>query len=453
MMKISKKYLNIKLILTMIVLVMIVGLMTGCSSSNKKSKIVAGSSILPIYNKTNSGTDKTNSNEIKMTGVLTYLDTANLKMNFADVESGNEYEVNYTGGTDIKNKYQSIIASSQMLLGDVYDIVCNKSGKALTIYETSDVWEKSGITNFGVNDSSRIMTIGSSDYKYTNGTVVIANGSKINANEIMSQDVVTVRGNGKTVYSVSVDKGHGYIKFSGYSAFIGGYVDIGTKLILPLSENMVVTAPEGEYKITMQLGKLQGSKTIVIERNKDITVDFSEYKAEVVQTGTILFSVTPSGAVMYIDGSQVNYSDEIPLDYGRHTVVLKANNYTTYTETFIVKAAYEKKIIDMVSTSSTSTSTNSTSSTKSTTTTAANLTSGYVVNIKSPEGAAVYVDSVYIGIAPVSFNKSAGNKVVSFSKSGCTTKSYTIAITNSTGDLNYSFPDMEAETSTTSSSK
>jgi len=448
-MKISKDHLNIKdkkSAVILLVLIMAVGLMAGCSSSSKQSTIIPGSSILPIYNKTNSSTNVSNSNEIKMTGVLTYLDATNLKMHFVDVDSGSEYEVNYTGGTDIQNKHQSIIASSQMSLGDVFNVVCNKSGKALTIYESSDVWENSGITNFGVNEPSLIMTIGSINYKYTSNTVTLSNNSKIKPTQIMSQDVVTVRGVGKTVYSVTVDKGHGYVKFSGYSAFVGGYVDIGTKLILLVTDNMVVTAPEGEYKIAMQLGNLQGSKTVVIQRDKDITVDFSEYKAEVVKTGAVLFSVTPLNAVIYIDGTQVDYSKELQLNYGSHTVVLKANNYTTYNETFIVNSVYEKKIIDMVSTS-----TSSTSSTKSATT--ANLTSGYVVNVKLPEGAAVYVDSVYIGIAPVSFTKTSGNKVISFTKAGCATKSYTISIANAAGDLNYSFPEMEAETTSTSATK
>ena len=444
-MKISKDHFNIKdikLVVISLVFVMAVGLMAGCSSSSKQSVAVPGSAILPIYNKSNSSTEISNTNEIKMTGVFTYFDANNQKMHFVDVESGSEYEVNYTGGTDIQNKHQSIISSSQMILGDVFDIVCNKSGKALSIYESSDVWENSGITNFGVNEASLIMTIGTTNYKYTANTVALSNNSKISPTQIMSQDVVTVRGVGSSIYSVTVDKGHGYVKFSGYSAFVGGYVDIGTKLILRVTDNMVVTAPEGEYKVAMQLGSLKGSKTVVIQRDKDITVDFSEYKAEVVKTGAILFSVTPSNAVIYIDGSQVDYSQELQLNYGSHTLVMKANNYTTYNETFIVNSVYEKKIIDMVSTSTTSTSATNT-------TTTANLTSGYAVNIKLPEGAAVYVDSVYIGIAPVSFTKSSGNKVISFTKAGCATKSYTISIANAAGDLNYSFPDMEAETATT----
>lgn len=431
-----------KFVVMVLMLTLAVGLISGCSSSKKKSSVVSGSSILPIANRTTASTEKTNSNEIKMTGILTYINTSDLIMYFADVESGDEYKVNYTGGTDIQNKYKSVISASRMILGDIYDIKCNKSGKALSIYESSTFWENSGVTDLSVNEPTRSMTIGATSYSYTDDTVVLSAGNKISATEIMDEDVVTVRGNSKTVYSVTVDKGHGYISFTGCSAFLGGYVDIGTKMILTVSEGMIVTAPEGTYKVTMQLGDLQGSKTVVVSRNKDIAVDFSEFKVAAVQMGAVLFSLTPSSAVMYIDGTQVDYSQELQLAYGSHKVVLKANNYTTYTETFIVKQAYEKKIIDMA--------TSSTSSTKSSTTstTATDLTSGYVVNVKAPTGAAIYVDSVYIGIAPVSFNKSSGNKVITMTQVGFATKSYTIAIANATGDLNYSFPDMESETQT-----
>lgn len=439
--------IGIKYIAMVLILAMMVGLFAGCSSSEKKSSVVPGSSILPIANKTSASTEKTNGTQIKMTGVLTYLDASMMTMHFVDIDSGDEYKVDFTGGTDIKNKYKSVISSSRMSLGDIYDVVCNKSGKAISIYESTAAWENSGVSDLGVNEPLRTMTIGATNYKYTDDTVIISAGSKISATEIMSEDVVTVRGNGKTIYSVTVDKGHGYINFSGCSAFLGGYVDIGTSMVLTVSEGMIVTAPEGTYKVTMQLGDVQGTKTVVVERNKNVTADFSEYKPAVVQMGSVMFSVTPAGAVLYLDGTQIDYSQPVSIAYGSHKIVLMANNYTTYTETFVVKQTYEKKIIDLAVSSSSSTK----STTSSTASATSNLTSGYVVNVKAPAGAAVYVDSVYIGIAPVSFNKASGNKVITLTKAGCATRSYTISIANATGDLNYSFPDMESESTTSSS--
>lgn len=70
-------------------------------------------------------------NQIDLTGVLTYVNTDDLIMHFVDIDTGTEYEVAYTGGTDIQDKYGKIIAATGTQLGQIYDVTCNKSGKRL----------------------------------------------------------------------------------------------------------------------------------------------------------------------------------------------------------------------------------------------------------------------------------------------------------------------------------
>ena len=194
---------------------------------------------------------------------------------------------------------------------------------------------------------------------------------------------------------------------------------------------MLVTAREGTYTVELQASGLTGSKTVTVEKGQETSVDFSEYTLPATKQGTVNFKITPQNAIMTIDGEEVDYSSPVQLTYGRHTLTLKANFYEEYTETFVVNSAYFTKVIDMTSKSS---STNST--------TASDLTSGYKVNVTAPEGAALYVDSVYVGIVPCSFEKKAGNKTITLTKNGYNTISYTISIANSSGDLNYAFPDM-----------
>ena len=59
-------------------------------------------------------------------------------MHFVDIDTGTEYEVAYTGGTDIQDKYGKIIAATGTQLGQIYDVTCNKSGKATEIHGSSD---------------------------------------------------------------------------------------------------------------------------------------------------------------------------------------------------------------------------------------------------------------------------------------------------------------------------
>lgn len=197
---------------------------------------------------------------------------------------------------------------------------------------------------------------------------------------------------------------------------------------------MLVTAATGTYDLELDAGTMSGKKTVTVEKNKETTVDFSEYKLPVDEQGAVNFKVTPSNAVMTIDGEEVDYTEPVMLKFGSHVLTLAANYYEAYTETFTVSSAYSTKVIDMTSKSA------STKSSSSSTTAAS--TNGYKVNVTAPAGAALYVDSVYVGIVPCSFEKKSGTKTITLTQNGYNTISYSISIANSSGDLNYAFPDM-----------
>ena len=85
---------------------------------------------------------------------------------------------------------------------------------------------------------------------------------------------------------------------------------------------MMVTAQEGTYSVELQKGGIVGAKTVTVERDKQVTVDFTEYTEEAEKTGAVNFMVTPENAVMTIDGMEVDYSQPIQLSYGTHSITL-----------------------------------------------------------------------------------------------------------------------------------
>ncbi len=430
--------------------------MTSCGQ--KEATIVSGSSILPMpTKKTEEVTVPSNTNEVKFTGVLTYINTDDNQMHYVDIDTGSEYEVSYTGGTDIQDKYGQILAASGMKIGAIYDVTCSRTSKAKSIYGSNDTWEINGLTNFECDDNDKKITVGNKNYKYETYSAVLSNGNRISMSQIVKQDEVTIRGKDSVIYSVTVDKGHGYIKFTGIDTFLDGYATIGRSQLLSVTSNMMVTAQEGTYSVELQKGSIIGAKTVTVERDQQVAVDFTEYTSEAEKMGAVNFMVTPENAVMTIDGAEVDYSQPISLPYGTHTVALMANHYTTYAENIVVDTDYQTKVIDMVATSTSTTTsattkastetatTKATTATKSTTTSttvASNLTEGYTVSITEPKGASLYVDSEYIGVIPCSFDKKAGNRTITLSQNGYATVSYSISIANATGNLTYSFPDM-----------
>lgn len=439
----NQKY-NLKRTVQRLVALMLAAFMyvsaVGCGAGKSSATITPGSSVLPAPKKPVTEAPTKNADEIEITGVLTYVNTTELKMHFIDIDTGTEYEVAYTGGTDIQSKYKTIIAASNMKLGEIYDITCDKDGKAQSVYGNPNAWERSGITGLTFDESARKITVGSTILVYDSSAVILSNSERISIAQLVHQDEVTLRGIDEKVYSIDVDKGHGYIRFTGIDSFVGGYVSLGRHQLLGVTSGMLATAQEGTYTVEMQLGGMTASKTVTVARNEQTELDFSEYTTEAVKSGAVNFMITPEKAILTIDGVEVDYSTPVSLTYGTHKLVLKANYYQEYTETFTVNSSYYTKVIDMTANSTTSAQTRTNAST------AADLTKGYTVNVTAPEGAALYVDSAYVGVIPCSFNKASGSKTITLTKNGFTTVSYTISIANAAGNLTYAFPDMVEST-------
>ncbi len=406
--------------------------MPGCSNDNKRqeSNFIPGSSILPPPKKPVTDATVNNSDEIVIKGVLTSLNSDSKKMQFVDIVNNVEYEVPYNGGTDIKNRYGTVIAAATMKTGEIYNVTCDSKGNAKTIYGASDSWERDGITGLEIDEKAKKLAVGALEWSYAAYTTVMSGSDKISIASLVAQDEVTVRGIDKTVYSISLDKGHGYLKLTGIDAFVGGYVSVGKQQLLQITSGMVITAQEGSHNIELQNGSLRADKMVNIEKNQEAGLDFSEYIKPAVQNGAVKFLITPEDAILTIDGKETDYSDIVNLSYGTHKIGVKASKYVPYTENYTVKTAYETKIIDLTSGDSTKASSS------------ASGTGSYNVKVTAPVGATLYVDSVYVGVIPCTFKKKAGNRIVTLSKAGFSTVSYTISISDEKGDVTYAFPDM-----------
>ena len=66
--------------------------------------------------------------------------------------------------------------------------------------------------------------------------------------------------------------------------------------------------------------------------------------------------------------------------------------------------------------------------------------------VESPEGAEVFVDGIYVGIAPISFIKpEKGSHVITLSRNGYVTKSYTVSVADDDRDVTLSFSELAGQ--------
>lgn len=409
------------------------------------------------------------------TAVVLSTDSDNKAVSFINMDTGKPYTLYYDGTTYVKDKHDGPMTISQIKAGDVVDITFLKGRKKLaSIQRSPEAWVYDEVRNYDLAGSNRSASIGSQIYSLPESAVVLSDGRRVEAGEIVSQDVVTISGISHKIYSINVDRGHGYLRLKNDQLLLGGWIEVGNSVIRQISEDMLLTVPEGSYQVVLTNNNVGCVKEITVERGKEVVLDVGDLEVAEDAVGKILFTVEPEGATVSVDGKPVDISKPVELKYGIHQIQAEANGYDTLTKHIQVGSEYATISFkleesrkndgkDSVSDNSTtsdripwkdtmdSVSANNlnrdsiSDNTLSVSENALGTSNKYKVYVDSPKGVEVYLDGNYMGISPVRFTKTVGRHEITLKKSGYKTKTYTIYLENTRKDETYSFSALEKE--------
>ncbi len=382
------------------------------------------------------------------TAVVTSIDLTEGMITFHNFQLGKNYTLKYDGATQIFDKYGNGIAMSQINAGDITDVTFYKLAKRLnSISLSQNAWTYSDLKKFEIGSNQKSFHIGENEFALHKNAVVISDDSQGEIAEINSNDTLTVKGIDHEIYSIIIDKGHGYLRLVNDEYFIGGWIEIGQELIQPVTEDMLLVVPEGTYQVLLTNTGIETTREVTIAQNGEIGLDVGDVTPTEKKFGQILFSIEPSETVLYLDGVIADYSKPVLLEYGIHQMIAKAAGYDTLSQYIKVGQEFANLNIEMeVSPGETDENTDSVSENNvsantvtSNNTVSASSDENYKIYVEAPEGAEIYLDSNYVGIAPTSFLKSAGTHVITLRKSGYVTKSYTLQVDSASKDVTYSF--------------
>lgn len=415
--------------------------------------------------------------------VLKGIDTKELSIILYDITTESTVNLQYTGGTDIRNKYDDIISANQLEEGILVDVTYDEYEQKLKSLKISkDAWEYTGVTNFEPNRSKHTVSLYGEKYQYDSKIYVRNADGDTTLLSINHTDKLTVRGYEKKIYSIVVTKGHGSLALSNAEYFEGGTLTIGAKDYTNITADMVFTVQEGETKVSIEKDGTRGETMVEIIRDKEVRLDLSPYLPEPEQKGEVVFMIRPYGADLYIDGELTSYSDAVEITYGEHSIKVALNGYESYEGTYMLAKSSdivqiqlsktaeptndnEVKVtptppVNMYPTTVPSQSVVTPSvPTPSVPTPTPSLTpvatqdpskgskevdKNHTLKIKGPEGATVYINGVYRGIAPLTIDKPIGVIYVTFVKEGYQQITHTVDIPDDSQDKTYSFPSLEA---------
>lgn len=381
------------------------------------------------------------------TAILVGRSSEDNTLTFLNLELGRRYTLSMDGTTRLYDKYGDGMTLEQIQMGDIVYITFLKSKKHLTTLQLSpEAWVYEGAERYEINTVRNEVTIGSEVFKLTSNTQFLSEGRNIESMDLNPSDVITFSGIGSQVLTVRVDKGHGYLRLENDEYFVGGWIEIGQAMIQRITEDMLIPVPEGSYQVNISHKGGGGIKNIVIRRNEETVLDIGDLEIPEPQYGIVLFSLNPSSAELYIDGSPVDPSSPQSLEYGLHQLIARAEGYQSITQ--YIRVGQESAGINIVLDANETGQEDESSQESSSEQTTENY---YKVYIDAPEEVEVYLDGNYMGVSPCSFVKKAGTHVVTLRKTGYTTRSYTIVVDSEEKDISYSFADLVSMTADTDS--
>lgn len=437
------------------------------------------------------------------TAVVAQIDMDEKNITLKNMEKKRQYTLNYDGTTFFYDKYGKVISVTQLQKGEVVDITFFKERKRLnTLQISGDAWVHKNMDEYKLDEEKFQAEVGSAVYAYSEDTVVIADEKQGELIDINPVDILTFRGVGSDVYSIVVEKGHGYVRLKNEEYFYDGWIEIGKKTIQRVTENMLLTVPEGKHQVIISNKGTSGVKQIEIRRNMELELDVGDLKGEDPKYGTVVFTITPEDATLYLDGDKTEYGSPVRLEYGIHQMIVMADGYETISQ--YLKVGQESAGIEVtmkadasgsdvsgndvsgndvlsdseileevnrilnergysgITSSDLAGNNNSQNGTAADgnnnntgtdnsgagnagngqTNTPVTSTLSYYVTVDAPVGVEVYLDGNYIGIAPCSFKKDTGSHTLTLRKTGYVAKSYTIQMDEEEKNVSYSFLDL-----------
>jgi len=363
---------------------------------------------------------------------------------FLNLDVSMTYTLNIAGTSTLYDKFGEGITLDQIVPGDVADVTFLKSQKrlnSLTLSPEAFCYENA--SRYSIDDIRNDVTIGDDVFKLTENTLFFSEGRQMERMDLNEVDILTFKGVGSSILSVTVAQGHGYLNLENDESFVGGFIEVGQTQIHRITEDMLLTVPEGDYEIHISHNGSSGVKYASIERGEEVTLDIGDIEVVQPKYGQVIFSLSPTNTSLYIDGNLIDASVPVSLEYGIHQIIARADNYKSITT--YMKVGQESAGIDVTLEPIESDEEEEVVDTDTPSDDVIDATTDYYkVNIEAPEGVEVYLNGNYIGISPVSFKKEKGNHVITLRKTGHEIRSYTISVDEEDKDISYSFADLVA---------
>lgn len=263
-------------------------------------------------------------------------------------ETGGLIRCSYTLGTRFLDKYGDSCSSVHFTPGQVVRLGERNEKSVVSSVQLSDtVWNYEDVTNYSIDLERGVFTIGESNYRITDKSLVFSGNQEAGFGDIGEDDTLHVVGRDKDIISVMVTTGHGYIQLVNTEIFRDSMVCIGNRIFTIITGDMRIEVPEGTYALTVANKGYGGTQQVTVVRNETAIVDLDQLKGAGPKMCKLTLQTEIVGAAVYIDGKQITVGEVLEVTYGAHRLAVVADGYESWEKTLVVNSESATIALDM----------------------------------------------------------------------------------------------------------
>lgn len=278
--------------------------------------------------------------------------------------------------------------------GDIIEVgLSEETGEIITIDYTDEVWEKKGFKDLEIDTDKMTVSNGVSTYEYDKNTLFIYNGELIKAEDMDKSDVVTLKGVDDKVWTVTVEKYHGYIKLENVDKIDNPVITIDGEEV-EFEENQAAVSA-GAHSLGISGSNIEDlTVDIHITAGEVYSVDLASVQEK---TGVLTLNVNVDDCIIVVDGKQVSKDSPVVLSLGTYPISVSAEGYKTYNGTVEIDEPLVEVDIELEK---------------------IEVKTATITVDSTPQGATVYANDAVIGVTPFTTQINYGDYRITFKKDG-----------------------------------
>lgn len=325
------------------------------------------------------------------------------KVRLYDFEKDKDLSLIKDSGAEMKDQYGDPLVLAEFKAGDIVQVVYDKNTmKYSSLRISAKAWTQKSVTGLKLKPESSAITLGAKTYRYTSRLTSTYNDEHFDILELDPVDVVTLKGYNDVVWSIEVEKSHGYVNITGRSKIKNGTIEIDTNIYKEFSEEGSIKVKEGSHKLVVKGSNIEPyTKNFTVANGETVEINLSSVP---IKTGVVIINANVKDYTLYVN-DEIHMTDEpLVLEYGQYDIKITKEDYLDFNTKIVVDSDTFNLNVSMQEVEK------------------VKMGELKVSTIdamgQSIDNAEVYIDNVKVGISPVTIKLEYGEHTVTVTKEG-----------------------------------